>query len=156
MMNQRMLMAILLGLGLWLSPPLAIASPASSAAKAATKRILARDAARDAATAARPLERSQNLSRYTSRQQAEREAAHGLESGRHLTGSPETGRPLSAKSAQKRYGLPEKPEMRETWHVESGTPVRRNPAMNGTGGATEITIPQALPNKNLVRVEPLH
>lgn len=155
-MISKWAMMILVSVAVSVMPTITEANPAKAAARSAMKRTLAKDAARDAATVARPLRRDLQVSRYTTRDQAASDAVKGLDPGKHLTGKTERLKPLSAVKATKRYGLPAKPQVRETWRVAKGTPVRRNTVMGGQKGATEITTPHRLPPKDLVRVEPLH
>lgn len=49
------------------------------------------------------------------------------------------GRPLSPKQTQKRNGLPETPEVRPTWTIPAGTPLRHNKAIAGAPGKGEVT-----------------
>jgi hypothetical protein len=125
-------------------------------ARAAMGKVLKRDLMRDAATAARPLAKSRKVFRYTTRKQSVREARHGLAPDRHMTARTVRGRPLSPETAQRRYGLPNKPEVRETWKLRSGTPVRSNKALGGTPGTGELTSPRRLSPKDLEKTVPLH
>jgi len=124
-------------------------------ARAAMSKILKRDLARDAATAAKPLARSRQVWRYTTRTQAAREARYGLAPRRHMTSQTTRGRPPSASTAQHHYGLPKRPQIRETWRLPAGTPVRSNKVLGGAPGVGELTSSKRLPPENLVRTMPL-
>lgn len=123
--------------------------------KAAIGRLLTREAARDAATPAVAAAHGHQLMRYTTRVQARADAKAGLESGRHLTGATEGKVPLSAQAAQKHYGIPVAPQVREVWSVPKGWPERLNKVWRGDRDAMEITSPKPLPPSRLVRVEKL-
>lgn len=128
----------------------------SAAARAAMNRMLAKEAVRDAATPAITLERGIYLRRYATREEAAIEAQQGLRTGQHLVGPSEGKRPLPAQAAIERYGLPHKvPEVQELWYVPKGTPARVNPVWGGARDATETTLTQPLPARNLLRIEAL-
>ncbi len=89
--------------------------------------------------------------RYTTRAQARHETRHGLAVGNHMTSRSRAGRPLSPKQAQKRYGLPETPEVRQTWTIPAGTPLRHNKAIAGARGEGEVTSTARRPPEASVR-----
>jgi len=107
--------------------------------------ILRRDLSRDRATAPRILSRDRIVNRFTTLPTAKVEARRGLTSGTHLTSRVGPGRPLSALSAQKRLGLPVRPEVRERILLKRGTSVRLNKALGGQPGVGEITIVKPAP-----------
>lgn len=121
----------------------------------ATATLLKRDAIRDAATAAKPLARPRTVWRYTSKAQAERELQRGVPAGRHLTAGTTTGRLPSPERAQGRYGLPARPEVRETVQLPAGQPVRSTRALGGEPGVGEITSTRRLPPGAIQKVQPL-
>gem|GEM_PF-5648137 len=82
--------------------------------KEAMRRILQRDVARDAATRAIPSATEKKVWRYTSKARAKQEASRGIAAGKHMTSGVYSGRSPSPQTAQKRYGLPKPPEVRET------------------------------------------
>lgn len=108
-------------------------------------RLWRREAARDAATVARPLAGRRTVYRYTTAGRAQREAATGLAPGTHMTSRGGSGRPLSPDAAMRRFGLPTRPEVRETLVLPFGTLVRQNKVWRGQGGVGELTSPERLP-----------
>ena len=150
----RKLGAVLLA-AILLLPVAEAGSLSKTFARAAVNKILKRDLARDAATAVKPLARSRHVWRYAMRKQAGREARYGIRPGSHMTAQTTRGRPPSPEAAQRRYGLPHKPEVRETWRLPAGTPVRSNKAFGGAPGVGELTSTRHLPPENLVRTTPL-
>ncbi len=153
-LRHRLLTALLAGC---LAGGLAVTPPAEGGAlgKALIGRLLARDLARDAATAARPLARGRLVQRFTSARQAAKETRLGLAPNKHLTPRAARGRPLGPQSAQRRYGLPRPPQVRETVRLPAGQPVRHNKALGGEPGRGELTSPRALPKGSVIRVVPL-
>lgn len=119
-----------------------------SAERVAERRMLGtleRDAARDRATAARILKRDRVVARYTTKARAETEMREGLKVGTHMNSRLSAGRPLTALHAQRRYGLPVRPEVRERIVLMKGTKVRMNKAMGGQPGIGEITVTRRAP-----------
>lgn len=137
------------------SPAAEAASLGKVFANSAMSKMLKKDLARDAATTAKPLEKSREVWRYTTREQAARESRTGLAPGSHMTAHTTRGRPPSAQTAQARYGLPQKPQVRATWKLAPNTPVRSNKALGGAPGVGEITSGNRVPPKDLVRTTPL-
>jgi hypothetical protein len=113
------------------------------------KQMAKREAARDAATLVKPLSKSRYVYRYATKGRAVKEAHGGLGKNRHTTSGVTSGRPLSAVEAQHRYGLPTKPEVRSTWYLPKGTPVRMNKVMYGKPGYGEITPSKRIEPKGL-------
>ncbi len=131
---------------------------ARSAAKAlrrAPAQILRRDFLRDRLIRARPLPRPKTVFRYTSKARAQGERRRGLPPGTHMTGRGGPGRPLSAWQAQRRYGLPRRPQVRETIRLPQGQPVRSAKALGGRPGVGELTSPKPLPPTAIRKVVPL-
>lgn len=128
---------------------------AARSAKPVTQQMLKREAARDAATAAKPLAAPRTVHRYTTAERAAQEAKHGLKPGTHMAPNARSGRPLTADNARDRYGLPTRPEVRETIVLPKGHPVRHNRALYGQPGWGELTSPKALPPDAVRRVVPL-
>lgn len=122
-----------------LFPTPADAGGSNLVARAAVKRLMERDVARDALTAAKPLARDTTVWRYASRKQAAHEARNGFHPGTHFTTKVHPGRPPSAAKAQRRYGLPARPQVRETVRLTKGTPMRHNKAYGGGPGRGELT-----------------
>jgi hypothetical protein len=116
--------------------------------------LVQRDRIRDAATAARPLPRDRSALRYTTRERARQEIQHGIPAGRHMAPS-HRGRPPGAAEAQKRFGLPDRPEVREVVRLPKGFPVRSNKALGGRPGAPEWTSPRPVPPEAIKKVVPL-
>lgn len=124
--------------------------------KEAMRRILQRDVARDAATRAIPSATEKKVWRYTSKARAKQEASRGIAAGKHMTSGVYSGRSPSPQTAQKRYGLPKPPEVRETVVIKKGTPVRRNKAIGGNPGMGEVTSQRKLPANSVKGVTPLY
>ncbi len=134
--------------GLRASPPHGIRRPPQG-------QLLRRDLARDRATRARPLDRERTVFRYTTRERVRIEARRGLSPGAHLTARATPGRPLGSLQAQRRYGLPARPEVRERVRVPKGHPVRPNRVLGGSRGVGELTSPKRLPPGAIAGVVPL-
>jgi hypothetical protein len=117
--------------------------------------LLRRDLARDHAIKARPLARPRTVFRYTSKARARTELRRGIAPGRHMTSYGGRGRPLGAVAAQRRYGLPRQPQVRETIHLPKGVPVRSAKAVGGGPGVGELTSSKRLPSGAITRVLPL-
>jgi hypothetical protein len=118
--------------------------------------MLRRDLSRDRATPPSILSRDRIVSRYTVLPRAKVEARNGLASGTHLTSRVRPGRPLSANGAQKRLGLPSRPEAQERVLLKRGTSVRFNKALGGKPGVGEITIVKRAPRTVLQNVRRIH
>ncbi len=129
--------------------------PAKTFARSAMNKLFKREAARDATTAAKPLTESRTVWRYTTRKKAAQESRHGLAPGRHTTARVTPGRPPSPETAQRVYGLPRKPNVRETWRLPSGTSVKSNKVIGGAPGKGELTPTKRLPPENLMKTTPL-
>jgi hypothetical protein len=151
---KPLVLALVIGLGATLAPP-ADARGMSRAWSRAMAAVLKRDAARDAATAAKPLAQPRTVWRYTSKAQAERELQRGVPAGGHLTAGTTAGRLPSPERAQARYGLPARPEVRETVRLPAGHPVRSNKTLCGDPGVGEITSTHRLPPATIHKVQPL-
>ena len=150
----KQLLALLLAVGLGLSPPLEAGGLGKILARSAMKKILRQDLARDAATAAKRLAKPRTVYRYTSQGRAAQEAQKGLAAGSHMTSAGGPGRPLSAEAAQRRYGLPSKPEVRETVRLQDQV-VRHNKVLGGERGYGEITSPKKIAPESIRRIVPL-
>lgn len=158
---------ILAGLiGFWPASELAAGGVARAVARSVGRRLqrsaaaraavtLRGDLLRDRATAAKPLARPRTVFRFTTRQQAWREAAMGIAPGRHMTATAKPGRPPAAATAQHRYGLPRRPEVRETIRLPTGQPVRHNRALGGSPGVGELTSSERVPPEAIRKVVPL-
>ena len=112
------------------------------------------DIVRDRATPARPLPRPRSAVRYTTRERAVGELGHGIPPGRHMAPA-HRGRPLSPEAAQRRFGLPAKPEVRMGIRVPSGQPIRHNKALRGGAGVPEWTSTKRIPRDAIRTVTPL-
>lgn len=118
-------------------------------------QILRRDLLRDRATRVRPLARNRTVFRYTTKKQARQELRRGIRPGSHTTSRAVPGRPPGPGLAQRRYGLPRQPQVRETIHLPKGHPVRLNKALGGRPGTGEITSTKPLSPKAIRKVVPL-
>lgn len=119
-------------------------------------KVLRGDWLRDRVTRVRPLPKGRTVFRYTTRAQARQELRQGILPGRHLTARGTPGRPLSGVLAQRRYGLPQPPAVRETLRLPKGQFVRPNKVLGGAPGVGEITSPRRIPPTAITRVIPLH
>lgn len=154
MTAKPLVLSLVIGLGAMLALP-ADAGGMSRAWSRAMATVLKRDAARDAATAAKSLAQPHTVWRYTRKAQAARELRHGVPAGGHLTSGTTVGRLPSPEHAQSRYGLPARPEVRETVRLPAGHPVRTNKALGGHPGVGEITSTRLLPPNAILKVQPL-
>jgi hypothetical protein len=121
---------------------------------ASSRGLLRRDRLRDGATPARPLPQDRTVHRYTTRQRAREELRRGIPPGRHMTPA-HPGRPPSAEQARKQFGLPRRPELRETIDLPKGHPIRRNKVLGGRPGTPEWTSPRRVPPEAIKKVVPL-
>ena len=159
---QFITVAILIGGSCYTSPSTA-GGTARALTNAATHRIeaslvrqeLTSEALRDLKTPVTRLPKSRIVWRYTKKQYAQEEQRAGIASNRHLTAQRTGSKPLSAYSAQRRYGLHLLPEVRETVLLPRGHPVRINKAWRGQPGVGEITSPQPLPRTAIIAVRSL-
>jgi hypothetical protein len=119
-------------------------------------QILRRDLQRDRATKARALAAERRVFRYTTKDKANQELRRGIPPGSHMTSHAGRGRPLSPGEAQSRYGLPERPQVRETVRLPKGQPVRTNKSLGGAPSVGEITSPKQIPPGAIEKVILLH
>jgi hypothetical protein len=119
------------------------------------KRVLRADLVRDRGAVARALVKPRTVFRYTSLAQAAWEARHGLVPRTQMTVTGGPGRPLSGQAAQRRYGLPAKPEVRETLRLDTNRAVKHNKALGGAPSYGELTSPQHTPPGAIRRIVPL-
>jgi len=113
---------------------------AAPTGKQLLRNLLRRDLLRDLALPTRRLKAPRTMHRYTTWERALRELQKGLPAGTHTTARARPGRPPSPETAQRRYGLPRKPEVRETIRLPKGTPVRHGKVLGGRRGVGEIVI----------------
>lgn len=123
--------------------------------KAVVARIMKRDLQNHAVIAARPLTAPRTVHRYTTAAQASREMKQGLAPNSHMTAKAQVGRPPSAETAQRRYGLPAEPQVRETIRLPEGFSVRHNRVVGGSPGMGELTAPKPLPPAAISKVTTL-
>jgi hypothetical protein len=116
---------------------------------------LKRDAVRDSATAAKRLRREVTTFRYTTRAEAQREMRSGIRRGTHFTSHAGPGRPLSARAAQARYGLPHTPQVRMTARFPKGSAVKRNRVIGGARGVGELTTAKRADSRVIRKAVPL-
>lgn len=127
----------------------------ATAWRGTTTKTLRRDLLRDRATRVRPLVRNRTVFRYTTKAQARQELRRGIRPGSHMTARAIAGRPLGPGQTQRRYGLPQKPEVRETISLRRGIPVRPNRVIGGTAGVGELTATEHVSSKAIKKVIPL-
>ena len=154
-MNPRAIICVVLVTVLAIAPAQpVVAGGKKELAKAAMARLLGRDAARDAATAAnaRAVSSTTTVWRYTTADQARREVRRGILPGKHFTPGVAPGRPPSPYTAQRRYGLPQPPQVRMTVRLAKGTTVLRNKALGGQPGRGELVIKDAVPPGAIHRI----
>jgi len=130
-------------------------SVARSARRKSLRSVLRRDLARHRRAVIRPARRARRVFRYTGRHQAQSEVRRGIGRGRHMTSRAHRGRPLGARRAMRRYGLPKKPQVRETVRIPKGHPIRVGKALGGARGVGELTSPKRIPPSAIERVVPL-
>lgn len=131
------------------------ARSAARALRGSPARTLRRDLLRDRATRVRPLPKDRTVYRYTSRDRVREELRRGIPPGSHMTSRGGAGRPLTPEQAQRRYGLPQKPEVRETVRLPKGQPTRTNRAIGGAPGVGETTSSKRVPPEAIKKVTPL-
>ena len=117
-----------------------------------TAKTLRRDLLRDRTTPVHALSKNRTVFRYTTRAQARQEFRSGIRPGSHLTARATAGRPLSPVQAQRRYGLPRRPEVRETIRLPKGYPTRPNRVVGGTAGVGEFTSSKRVPAEAIEKV----
>jgi hypothetical protein len=83
------------------------------------------------------------------------ELRRGLQPNTHMTAQGGPGRPLSPNTAKRRYGLRQRPQVRETLRLPKGYPVRSAKAFGGQPGVGELTSPKSLPPTAIQKVVPL-
>jgi hypothetical protein len=157
-------LTVLTLIGMLLSPVSAGASGVGkSLARSAGRRVLGRssssirlrDARNHALAKAKPLSSPRSVNRFTGRAQAQRELRTGIAPNRHMTATAPAGRPLSQPNAQRRFGLPRQPQVRETIRLPKGFPVRHNHAVSAGRGVAELTSPKRVPPTAIRKVRPL-
>jgi hypothetical protein len=102
-----------------------------------------------------PITNPREVFRFTTRERAFTELRQGIAPNRHMTTHSSPGRPLSAESAMRRYGLPAKPDVRETIVIPSRQPIRSNKVVGGAPGVGEVTSPKLLPPEAIKKIVPV-
>jgi hypothetical protein len=128
---------------------------AAPTGKQLLRNLLRRDFLRDRTLPVRRLKAPRTVHRYTTWERALRELQKGLPVGTHTTARARPGRPPSPEAAQRRYGLPRKPEVRETIRLPEGTPVRRGKVLGGRRGVGEINTARRVPPEAIRKITPL-
>lgn len=149
----RAFFILLLSFGVGMIPDAQAGSLGKIFTRTAIKKLLKRDLVRDSVTAAKPL-KARTVFRYTSKTRATQEVRFGLKPGVHMTSVARPGRLLSSKVAQKRYGLPYNPQIRETLRLQNQR-VRLNKVIGGEPGYGEITSNDKIPAQAIRKVIPL-
>ena len=145
---------------------------ASAIARSAAKRATAQEAmvlrskqdweriyARDLAKHDKPaqaLRQDRLVVRYTSREKVEMESREGLAPGTHMSAKAKSGRLYSANRAQRRYGIQDPVDVRETILLPKGLPVRINKVEGGEPGVGELISSDRIPPRAIQRVVPVH
>lgn len=134
-----------------------------SAARAAAKKVmprmtraLAKDLVNHRTAPVKTLTAPRTVFRYATRSVARKDVASGLAPYRHMTSRGGPGRPLSAANAAKRYGLPRRPDVRETIRLGRGQTVILNKAQGGRPGVGEAVSPRPIGRGAIERVVSLH
>jgi hypothetical protein len=130
-------------------------SAKKTAPKKDWKKIYARDLKRVRNSAPKPLQKDRTVRRYTSMKDAKAARKNGISTGTHMTAKVPKGRPVSANTAQQRYGLRKKPTARMTIQIPRGHAVKKNKVIGGKAGYGEITAAR-LPGKSIKRIERIH
>jgi len=133
----------------------AVERGAARAARTRMLRILERDWIRDSKLAVTKLRADRTVFRYVGRGQAKEDLLKGIKVGSHTTATAGRGRPLGARAAQRRFGLPDRPVFRETIDLTRSMRVRIGRALGGSRGVGEITLRQRATPKAIRRVTPL-
>jgi len=104
----------------------------------------------------KPVTNPREAFRFTTREKSLSDLRNGIAPEHHMTATAGRGRPLSAESAMRRFGLLRKPEARETIVIPRGQPIRVNKAVGGAAGVGEITSTQRLSPDAIKKVIPIH
>ena len=131
------------------------AKSAARALRGGSPQTLRRDLLRDRATRAHRLPSPRTVFRFTSKERAQQELKKGIPPGAHMTSRGGPGRPLSSEAAKRKYGLPQRPEVRETVRLPKGQPTRSNRALGGDPGVGETTSSKKVPPEAIKNVVPL-
>jgi hypothetical protein len=83
---------------------------------------------------------------------ATKDTATGVAPYLHMTSRGGPGRPLSSANALRRYGLPSKPEVRETIRLPRGQAVILNKVQAGRPGIGELVSPRQVEKGAIKRV----
>ena len=134
---------------------LALLTAALPAGAAPAGKGLLRDLLRDRTLPVRRLKAPRTVHRYTTWERALRELQKGLPAGIHTTARARPGRPPSPETAQRRYGLPAKPEVRETIQLPEGTLIRQGKALGGRPGVAEVVTARPVPPDAIRKITPL-
>lgn len=124
----------------------------SASQRAKSLQDYARDMQRDKGKKPKQLARGRTFQRFTSYNQALREQKLGLAPGAHMASRPPLGRPLSAREAQRRYGLKNKPSARETIQLPKGRSVKLNKVIGGERAFGETTSPRTIARRRIVDI----
>lgn len=114
-------------------------------------RVRAFDYYRDRASGLSVLKRARSVDRYTRISRARSELRWGLPAYRHMS-SISSRRPLTARSARLRFGLPRKPNAVERIRIPRGTRLHFNKVLGGKPGFGEITLSSRLPKSAIRKV----
>ena len=128
---------------LFRSAPRAASRGASKAATARVSQLLRRDRLHHGAF--KPLSSARTVHRYTTLPRARVEVRRGIPPNRHMTALARRGRPMSAAHAKKVYGLPQRPDVRETIRLNRGVSVQHSRVLRGAPGRGELTSPRRVP-----------
>jgi hypothetical protein len=133
----------------------ALPAGAAPAGKGLLRDLLRRDLLRDRTLPVRRLKAPRTVHRYTTWERALRELQKGLPAGTHTTARARPGRPPSPETAQRRYGLPAKPEVRETIRLPEGALIRQGKALGGRPGVGEVLTARRVPPEAIRKITPL-
>jgi hypothetical protein len=133
----------------------ALPAGAAPAGKGLLRDLLRRDFFRDRTLPVRRLKAPRTVHRYTTWERALREIQKGLPVGTHTTARARPGRSPSPETAQRRYGLPRKPEVRETIRLPEGALIRQGKALGGQPGVGEIVTARPVPPEAIRKITSL-
>lgn len=125
---------------------------AARSSRSSAQKIMRLDYARDHSKPAHRLNADRTVFRYTNGKRSKAEMRRGIPAGSHLTPHATTGRPLSPAAAQRKFGLPRRPAVRERVVLRRGTLVRTNKAIGGNPGQGEIQLAQRVPRQQIRKV----
>lgn len=130
----------------------AVSRAAARSARAQLRLLWMREREAIAKVRARRLVRSRTVFRFVPTETAKLEQARGLRVGAYTTSVGGRGRPLSASTAQKRFGLATRPRFRETLQLPEGTFVKLARILGMKKRYGQIRLAEPVPKEQIQRV----